>query len=163
MPAAVRGRVEYFPINPGEMSAMRHVVLLVLLVSLLSGSALAGVCAGKNHPGITAIYLVQSTKENSAAEQWVTGFKDRIKESDPYCLVTDKDKSVMVVSVVGMDADVNKTSTAISIAIYTAKESLFLDHWMYVASDDNLQSSYEKAVKALEKEMRELKRLRLIR
>jgi hypothetical protein len=62
-----------------------------------------------------------------------------------------------------MDADVNKSSTAISIAIYTAKESLFLDHWMYVAGNDNLQSSYEKAVTALEKEMRELKRLRLIR
>jgi ABC-type sugar transport system substrate-binding protein len=142
---------------------MRHVVPLLLFVSLVSGSAPAAVCEGKNHPGITAIFLVQSTKENSAAEQWVTGFKDRIKESDPYCLVSEKDKSVMVVSVVGMDADVNKSSTAISIAIYTAKESLFLDHWMYVAGNDNLQSSYEKAVTALEKEMRELKRLRLIR
>lgn len=143
---------------------MRHVVaLLLLLLCTVSGAARAAVCEGKNHPGITAIFLSQSTKENSAAEQWVTGFRDRIKESDPYCLVTDKDKSVMVVSVVGMDADVNKTSTAISIAIYTAKESLFLDHWMYVAGDDNLQSSCEKAVTALEKEIRELKRLRLIR
>lgn len=142
---------------------MRLVVLFLLFVSIFSRSAHAAVCEGKNHPGITAIYLVQSTKENSAAEQWVTGFRDRIKESDPYCLVTEKDKSVMVVSVVGMDADVNRSSTAISMAIYTAKESLFLDHWMYVAGNDNLQSSCEKAVTALEKEMRELKRLRLIR
>lgn len=133
------------------------------LVCSASSAARAAVCEGKNHPGITAIYLSQSTKENSAAEQWVSTFRDRIKESDPYCIVTDKDKSVMVVSVVGMDADVNKSSTAISIAIYTAKEGLFLDHWMYVAGNDNLQSSSEKAVKELEKEMRELKRLRLIR
>lgn len=142
---------------------MRHVVALWLSFFMVSGTARAAVCEGKNHPGITAIYLIQSVKENSAAAQWISTFRDRIKESDPYCLVTDKDKSVMVVSVVGMDADANQSSTAISIAIYTTKENLFLDHWMYVAGNDNLQSSAEKAVRELEKEMRELKRLRLIR
>jgi hypothetical protein len=142
---------------------MRCAVAFLFFVSIFPDPARAAVCEGKNHPGVTALYLAQSTKENSAADKWVSGFRERIQESDPYCLVPDKDKAVMVISVVGMDADANKGSTAISIAIYTAKESLFLDHWMYVASNENLQSSSEKAVAALEKEIRELKRLRLIK
>jgi hypothetical protein len=142
---------------------MRCAVAFLFFVSLVSDPARGAVCEGKTHPGVTALYLSQSTKENSAAEKWVSGFREHIQESDPYCLVPDKDKAVMVISVVGMDADTNKGSTAISIAIYTAKESLFLDHWMYVASNENLQSSSEKAVAALEKEIRELKRLRLIK
>jgi hypothetical protein len=143
---------------------MRYVVAILFLVSLVPRSAQAAVCEKKkNHPGVTALYLSESVKENSAAEQWVSTFRDRIKESDPYCLVTDKDSAVMVLSVVGMDADANQGSTAISIAIYTVKESLFLDHWMYVASNENVSSSAEKAVTALGKEIRELKRLRLIR
>ena len=120
------------------------------------------VCEGKKHPGITAIYLTQSVKPDSAAEEWVSAFRDRLAKSDPYCIVPDKDKAVMVISLVGMDADINKTSTAISLAIYTVRDSIFLDHWMYVADKENVQSSCDKAVAALQKEMRELKRLRMI-
>src|ERR1700757_755422 len=124
---------------------MRFAVALLAVLVLVAVPSQAGLCTGKSHPGVTAIYLSQSTKEGSAAEQWVKNFKDQIKDSDPYCLVDDKDKAVMVVSVVGMDADLNKTNTAISLAIYTAKESLFLDHWMYVAGNENLENSAEKA------------------
>jgi len=67
-----------------------------------------------------------------------------------------------VISVVGMDADINKSSTAISLAIYTVRDSIFLDHWMYVTDKENLESSCDKAIAALQKEMKELKRLRLI-
>ena len=142
---------------------MRYALALSFVLVLAAIPSQAGVCQGKNHPGITAIFLSQSTKAGSAGEQWVNHFKDQIKESDPYCLVDDKDKAVMVISVVGMDADLSKTNTAISLAIYTAKESLFLDHWMYVAANENLENSSEKAVTALEKEMRELRRLRIIK
>jgi hypothetical protein len=62
-----------------------------------------------------------------------------------------------------MDADANRNSTAISIAIYSSKESLFLDHWMYVADRESLESSSDKALAALAGEIKELKRLRLIR
>jgi hypothetical protein len=86
-----------------------------------------------------------------------------LEKSAPYCLIQDKDKSAMVVSVIGMDADANRLSTAISIAVYSSKEGLFLDHWMYVADRDSLESSSDRAVAALEKEIKELKRLRLIR
>jgi hypothetical protein len=141
---------------------MKFVVSLVFAVSVMVGSSYGGVCEGKKHPGITAIYLTQSTKADSAAEKWVSTFRDRIQSSQPYCLVDDKDKAVMVISVVGMDADINKTSTAISLAIYTVRDSTFLDHWMYVADKENLESSCDKAVAALQKEMKELKRLRLI-
>lgn len=141
---------------------MRFATALIFVVSVFAGSCHGAVCETKKHPGITAIYLTQTTKPESAAEEWVTAFRDRIEHSDPYCLVSDKDKAVMVISIVGMDADINKTSTAISLAIYTVRDSIFLDHWMYVADRDNLQSSCEKAVAALRKEMRELKRLRLI-
>jgi hypothetical protein len=140
---------------------MRYALALFFLVSVLPASH-AAVCEGKKHPGVTAIYLVQSTKPDTAADTWVSTFRDRINESDPYCIVPDKDKAVMVISVVGMDADVNKISTAISIAIYTVRDNIFLDHWMYVTDKDNLTSSCDKAVKALEKEMKELKRLRMI-
>jgi hypothetical protein len=141
---------------------MRFATALIFVVSVFAGSSHGAVCQGKKHPGITAIYLTQTTKPDSAAEEWVAGFRDRLEHSDLYCIVSDKDKAVMVISVVGMDADINKTSTAISLAVYTVRDSIFLDHWMYVADRDNLQSSCEKAVAALQKEMRELKRLRLI-
>jgi len=141
---------------------MKFAVSLVFALSVMVGSSYGGVCEGKKHPGITAIYLTQSTKTDSAAEKWVSTFRDRIQSSQPYCLVEDKDKAVMVISVVGMDADINKTSTAISLAIYTVRDSTFLDHWMYVADQENLEGSCDKAVAALQKEMKELKRLRLI-
>lgn len=129
---------------------------------MFAGTCHGAVCEGKKHPGITAIYLTESVKPESAAEEWVSAFRDRLRKSDPYCIVTDKDKAVMVISVVGMDADINKSSTAISLAIYTVRDSIFLDHWMYVADKENVQSSCDKAVAALQKEMRELKRLRMI-
>jgi hypothetical protein len=141
---------------------MKFAVSLIFAVSVMVGSSYGGVCEGKKHPRITAIYLTQSTKADSAAEKWVSTFRDRIQSSQPYCLVEDKDKAVMVISVVGMDADLNKSSTAISLAIYTVRDSIFLDHWMYVADKENLESSCDKAVAALQKEMKELKRLRLI-
>jgi len=142
---------------------MRCTVAALLLVFILTNFSHAAVCEGKKHPDVTALFLTQSTKAGSAAEEWVSGFRDRIHNSDPYCIVTEKDKAVMVISVVGMDADVAKTSTAISIAIYTVRDNIFLDHWMYVADKENLESSSDKAVAALEKEMKELKRLRMIR
>jgi hypothetical protein len=141
---------------------MRFATALIFFLSIFADSSHGAVCPGKKHPGITAIYLTQTTKPDSAAEEWVAAFRDRLEHSDPYCVVPDKDKAVMVISVVGMDADINKTSTAVSLAIYTVRDNIFLDHWMYVADRDNLQSSCEKAVTALQKEMRELKRLRMI-
>jgi len=142
---------------------MKLQVGLLWFVFLVAGCSHAAVCEGKNHSGVTALYLSQSIKPDSAAEQWVSDFREQIQGSDPYCLVSDKDKAVMVVNVVGMDADLSKNSTAISIAIYTAKGSIFLDHWMYVAAKENLQSSSEKAFASLQKEIQELKRLRLIK
>jgi hypothetical protein len=142
---------------------MRYAVALLFLVFILPGSSRAAVCEGKKHPDVTALFLTQSTKAGSAAEEWVSGFRDRIRDSDPYCIVPEKDKAVMVISVVGMDADVARSSTAISIAIYTVRDSIFLDHWMYVADKEDLQSSCDKAVAALQKEMRELRRLRMIK
>ena len=141
---------------------MRYRTALIFALSIFAGTCQGAVCAGKKHPGITAIYLTQSVKPDSAAEEWVSTFRERLEKSDPYCIVSDKDKAVMVISVVGMDADINKSSTAISLAIYTVRDSIFLDHWMYVADKENLQSSCDKAVGALQKEMRELKRLRMI-
>ena len=141
---------------------MRHLTALIFVLSMFAGSCYGAVCEGKKHPGITAIYLTESVKPESAAEEWVSAFRERLAKSDPYCLVPDKDKAVMVISVVGMDADINKSSTAISLAIYTVRDNVFLDHWMYVADKENLQSSCDKAVAALQKEMRELKRLRMI-
>jgi hypothetical protein len=142
---------------------MRYAVALLFLVFILPGSSRGAVCEGKKHPDVTALFLTQSTKADSAAEEWVSGFRDRIRDSDPYCIVPEKDKAVMVISVVGMDADVARSSTAISIAIYTVRDSIFLDHWMYVADKEDLQSSCDKAVAALQKEMRELRRLRMIK
>jgi hypothetical protein len=142
--------------------SMRYRTALIFVLSMFAGTCHGAVCEGKKHPGITAIYLTQSVKPDSAAEEWVSAFRDRLAKSDPYCIVPDKDKAVMVISLVGMDADINKTSTAISLAIYTVRDSIFLDHWMYVADKENLQSSCAKAVTALQKEMRELKRLRMI-
>jgi len=141
---------------------MKFAISLIFALSVMVGSSYGGVCEGKKHPGITAIYLTQSTTADSAAEQWVSTFRDRLQASQPYCIVADKDKATMVISVVGMDADINKSSTAISLAIYTVRDSIFLDHWMYVADKENLESSCDKAVAALQKEMKELKRLRLI-
>ena len=141
---------------------MKFAISLVFTLSVMVGSSHGGVCEGKKHPGITAIYLTQSVKADSAAEQWVSTFRDRLEASKPYCIVPDKDKATMVISMVGMDADINKTSTAISLAIYTVRDSVFLDHWMYVADKESLESSCDKAVAALQKEMKELKRLRLI-
>ena len=141
---------------------MRYASALILFLSIFVGSSHGAVCQGKKHPGITAIYMTQTTKPDSSAEEWVSAFRDRLEHSDQYCIVPDKDKAVMVISVVGMDADLNKTSTAISLAVYTVRDSIFLDHWMYVADRDNLQSSCDRAVAALQKEMRELKRLRLL-
>jgi hypothetical protein len=141
---------------------MKFAISLIFALSVMVGSSYGGVCEGKKHPGITAIYLTQSTKADSAAEQWVSTFRDRLQASQPYCIVADKDKATMVISVVGMDADINKSSTAISLAIYTVRDSIFLDHWMYVADKENLESSCDKAVAALQKEMKELKRLRLL-
>jgi hypothetical protein len=142
---------------------MRCAVAWLFLSVIFCSSSQAAVCESKKHPDVTAFFLTQSTKAGSAAEEWVDSFRSRIHDSDPYCIVTDKDKAVMVISVVGMDADVNGTSTAISIAIYTVRDSIFLDHWMYVSDRENLQSSCDKAVKALQKEMKELRRLRMIR
>src|SRR6266481_951991 len=102
---------------------MRNAVALLFLVFGLLGTSRAAVCDGKKHPDVTALFLTQSTKAGSAAEQWVSEFRDRIHDSDPYCIVTDKDKAVMVVSVVGMDADASSSSTAISLAIYTVRDS----------------------------------------
>ena len=141
---------------------MRYVTALIFVLSIFAGSCHGAVCAGKKHPGITAIYLTQSAKPDSAAAEWVSTFRERLEKSDPYCIVSDKDKAVMVISVVGMDADINRSSTAISLAIYTVRDSIFLDHWMYVADKENLESSCDKAVAALKKEMHELKRLRMI-
>ena len=141
---------------------MRYATALIFFLSVFVSSSHGAICQGKKHPGITAIYLTQTTKPDSAAEEWVTAFHDRLEHSDLYCVVPDKDKAVMVISIVGMDADIDKTSTAISLAVYAVRDSIFLDHWMYVADRENLQSSCDKAVTALQKEMRELKRLRLI-
>src|SRR5579871_1857616 len=102
---------------------MRYTTALIFALSIFAGSARGAVCEGKKHPGITAIYLTQSVKPESAAEEWVSTFRDRLAKSDLYCIVPDKDKAVMVISIVGMDADINKTSTAISIAIYTVRDS----------------------------------------
>ena len=141
----------------------KHTLATVAFLSLLAHSAGAAVCEGSKHPGVIAIYLTDSTKTDSSAAKWVAEFRERLEKSAPYCLIQDKDKSAMVVSVIGMDADANRLSTAISIAVYSSKEGLFLDHWMYVADRDSLESSSDRAVAALEKEIKELKRLRLIR
>lgn len=142
---------------------MKSVVSILALVLFISCVSYAAVCNGSKHAGVTAIYMADSTKAESTAAKWIAGFHERIQQSNSYCLVDDKDKSAMVLSVIGMDADINGNSTAISIAIYTPKDSLFLDHWMYVVDHENLESSGAKAVAALEKEMKELKRLRLLR
>lgn len=141
---------------------MRHAIRLIFVLSIFAGSCHGAVCEGKKHPGITAIYLTESVKPESAAEEWASAFRERLAKSALYCIVPDKDKAVMVISIVGMDADINKSSTAISLAIYTVRDSIFLDHWMYVADKESLESSCDKAVAALQKEMRELKRLRMI-
>jgi len=129
---------------------------------MYAGASHGAVCEGKKHPGITAIYLTQSVKPDSTSEAWVSIFRERLEKSAPYCIVSDKDKAVMVISIVGMDADINKSTTAISLAIYTVRDSIFLDHWMYIADKESLEGSCDKAVAALQKEMRELKRLRMI-
>lgn len=146
-----------------EVLPMRDAIAILAFVSFLPYSGRAAVCEGSKHPGVTAIYLADTTKADSTAARWVSGFRERIQKSAPYCLIQDKDKSAMVMSVIGMDADANRNATAISIAIYSSKESLFLDHWMYVADRDSLESSSDRAVAALEREIKELKRLRLIR
>ena len=61
---------------------------------MVAGSCHGAVCEGKKHPGITAIYLTESVKPESAAEEWVSAFRDRLRKSDPYCIVPDKDKAV---------------------------------------------------------------------
>lgn len=142
---------------------MRHAIALVVLAFFVAPWSNAAVCDSKKHPDVTAIFVTPSVKTGSTAEQWVTGFRDRIHDSVPYCIVEDKDKAVMVISVVGMDADVSMNRAAISIAIYTVRDSIFLDHWMYLTDKENLPSSCDKAVAALEKELKELKRLRFVK
>lgn len=142
---------------------IKRTLAMVAFLSLLAPSAGAAVCEGSKHPGVIAIYLTDSAKSDSAAAKWVADFRQRLEKSAPYCLIKDKDKSAMVISVIGMDADANRLSTAISIAVYTSKDGLFLDHWMYVSDRDSLESSSDRAVAALEKEIKELKKLRLIR
>ncbi|HYL12511.1 MAG TPA: hypothetical protein VEV41_05730 [Terriglobales bacterium] len=142
---------------------MRDTFAVVFLISLVAGSCSAAVCEGKNHPGVTALYLAESTGNNNGAKEWVSDFRELIQKSASYCLVNQEKTAVLVVSMLGRDADVNGISTAISIAVYSAKEGTFLDHWLYISRKDSLQSSAEKAVTALEKEVSELKKLRLVR
>jgi hypothetical protein len=142
---------------------MRDILAVLFAILLVAGSCCAAVCEGKNHSGVTALYLAESTSNNNAAKEWVADFRELIQKSPSYCLVNQEKAAVVVVSMLGRDADINGISTAISIAVYSAKESTFLDHWLFISRKDSLQSSAEKAVNALEKEVSELKKLRLVR
>jgi len=137
--------------------------LLFFVVSVALSSSRAEVCEGKNHAGVATLYLAESTGGNSSAKEWASRFRELIQKSRSYCLVDQKDKAVVMVSMLGTDADLNGISTAISLAVYSTKESIFLDHWLYVSGKESLDSSAQKAVAALEGEVKELKRLRLVR
>jgi hypothetical protein len=108
------------------------------------------------------LYISESA-HGEAAKQWVSQFHELIGKSSVYCLVSQKEKAVLVVSILGRDADLNGISTAMSIAVYTVKYATFLDHWMYISGKDSLESSAQRAVAALEKEVDELKKLRLVK
>lgn len=137
--------------------------LLFFILSIALSFGRAEVCQGKSRPGVAALYLAESTGSNSTAKEWASRFRELIQKSPSYCLVDRKEQAVVIVSMLGTDADLNGVSTAISLAVYTMKESLFLDHWLYVSGKDSLDSSAQKAVARLEREIRELKRLRLVR
>jgi hypothetical protein len=142
---------------------MRKTFALLFFVSTALSFSQAEICQGKNHPKVAALYLAESTGGNSSAQQWASHFRDLIQKSPSYCLVSQKEDAAVIVSMLGTDADLNGVSTAISIAVYSMKESIFLDHWLYVSGKESLDSSAQKAVAAMEHEVRELKRLRLVR
>ena len=142
---------------------MRKTFALLAFLSIAFNLSHAEVCQGKSRPGVATLYLAESTGSNSAAKEWASHFRELIQKSPSYCLVDQKEKAVVIVSMLGTDADLNGISTAISLAVYTTKESIFLDHWLYVSGKESLDSSAQKAVAALEHEVRELKRLRLVR
>ena len=143
---------------------MRKIFALLLFVSIaFTLSSHAEACQGKSRPGVAALYLAESSGSNSTAKGWASRFRELIQKSPSYCLVDQKEKSAVTVSMLGTDADLNGVSTAISLAVYSTKESIFLDHWLYISGKESLDSSAQKAVAALEHEVRELKRLRLVR
>jgi len=161
---ATRCRMTPRGLSPKRNSEfMGKTFVLVFFVSIALGFSQAEVCQGKGHPGVAALYLAESTGGYSSAKEWASHFRDLIQKSPSYCLVSQKENAVVIVSMLGTDADLNGVSTAISIAVYSTKESIFLAHWLYVSGKESLDSSAQKAVAALEHEVRELKRLRLVR
>ena len=142
---------------------MRKIFALLLFVSIAFTLSHAEACQGKSRSGVAALYLAEATGSNSTAKEWASHFRDLIQKTPSYCLVDQKEKSAVTVSMLGTDADLNGVSTAISLAVFTTKESIFIDHWLYISGKESVDSSAQKAVDALEREVRELKRLRVVR
>jgi hypothetical protein len=142
---------------------MKQTLALLFFVGIVLSPATAAVCEGKSHPGVIALYVSEATDSDSSAERWVSEFRDLMRRSDPYCLVKRKEDAVLALSVLGRDADLSGISTAISIAVYAVKDDRFLDHWMYVAGKESLESSVQKAFAAVDREAKDLKKLRLIK
>ena len=96
--------VEWRLLLSREVLPMRHAVAILAFLSFLPHAGWAAVCEGSKHPGVTAIHLADATKADSTAARWVSDFRERIEKSAAYCVIADKDKSAMVVSIIGMDA-----------------------------------------------------------
>jgi hypothetical protein len=147
----------------GNSRVMRQTFVLLFFLGLVLSPASAAVCERKNHPGVIALYVSEATDSDSAAERWVSEFRELMRRSAPYCLVKQKEEAALALSVLGKDADLSGSSTAISIAVYAVKDDRFLDHWMYIAGKESLESSAQKAFATLDQEAKDLKKLRLIK
>jgi hypothetical protein len=142
-------------------SFMRNTMTALLFVSLALGYSSAAVCEGKSHPGIIAFYVSQSAAKGSVSEEWLSAFRDLLVKSPAYCLVEKREVAAVVLSIVGLDTE--GRSAAVSIALYFAKDQAFLAHWMYASGKENVESSAQRALVVLDNEVKDLKRLRLLK
>ena len=141
---------------------MRSIATLLFIVSLAPSQARAAVCEARNHPGVVAFYITQTTKPDSASEEWVSAFRELLRKSPSYCLVDQRETATMVLSLVGLDTE-GKSATAVSIAVYFAKDQAFVAHRMYIAARENVESSAQRALANLDEEVKDLKRSRFLK
>ena len=126
--------------------------LMLLCLLLFGRPSLAAVCESETHPGITALFVEASTKqEELRSNQWVYSYRELIRKSASFCLVDKEDRALLTVSIIGVNADPEGVSAAMSVVSFFATGGhSYLDHALYVTGRNRLELSAKDALADLD-------------
>lgn len=143
------------------MKNISSVLAVLSVVCFLGGPSLAAVCESDTHPGITALFVDGTTKQDeSLGNQWVYYYRESIRKSAAFCLVDKEGRAFLTLNVIGANADPNGASTAVSVVSFFSDSChSYFSHAVYVTGRNRLEHSAQDALADLDDALERHKRM----